>query len=117
MNCIKNCSVINGRHLNIFTNGDILTCRRFPVVLGNALKDTLLDVHFSSNKLWTFRNLNNAHPLCKKCPEFRFCLGGAKCVSYAYFRNDSVPDPQCWRIFKKLPPVNLFDGHQARQNS
>lgn len=115
INCGKNCEVIHGRHLTIFANGDILACRRLPVVIGNVLRDTLLDVYFSSDKLWAFRNLNNAHPLCKKCPVFRSCLGGAKCISRAYFRKDFAPDPQCWRLFKELPSPDLFSEDKEGQ--
>lgn len=115
MNCGGNCEVIRGRHLSIFTNGDILACRRFPVIVGNVLRETLLNVYFSSDKLWEFRNLNNAHPLCKKCPVFNSCLGGAKCVSRAYFKKDFDPDPQCWRLFKELPSQSLFGkGKEGR---
>ena len=98
-----NCGVVRGNHLNIFVNGDILACRRFPVVVGNVLKTSLLDIYFSSEMLWGFRNLKNGHPLCKNCPYFKYCLGGAKCIAYAYFKNAFTPDPQCWRLFKNLP--------------
>jgi len=102
------CGVVRGIHLCIFPNGDIIACRRFPVVLGNVLRNTLLDVYFSSDKLWSFRNLNNAHSLCRKCSYFKHCLGGAKCVTHAYFRNPFAPDPQCWRLFKKLPHADKY---------
>lgn len=103
-----NCSVTTGHHLTIFSNGDILACRRCPIVVGNVLQDNLLDVYFSSDKLWSLRNLDNAHPLCRKCPFFKTCLGGAKCVTFAYFKTPFAPDPQCWRLFKKLPEVDKF---------
>jgi radical SAM protein with 4Fe4S-binding SPASM domain len=102
------CGIVTGHHLNIFTNGDILSCRRCPIVLGNVLRDSLLDVYFSSDKLWNLRNLNNSHLFCRKCSYFKYCLGGAKCISYSYFGNPFAPDPQCFRIFENLPKVNEF---------
>ncbi len=103
------CGVVKGRHLNIFANGDILICRRLPIVVGNILKDSLLDVYFSSKQLWNFRNLDNMHRLCKECSFFQHCLGGARCISYAYFGNAFAPDPQCWRLFEKIPGVKRFN--------
>ena len=47
-------------------------------------------------------------PAVKKCPSFKNCLGGAKCVTYAYFKNSFAPDPQCWRLFKKLPDSDKY---------
>jgi len=108
------CGVTKGHHLNIFANGDILACRRFPIVVGNALKKDLLNIHFTSDKLYKYRNLENAHPLCKKCSLFRFCLGGAKCVTFAYFGTPFAPDPQCWRLFKTLPDQEMFRNEHRR---
>jgi radical SAM protein with 4Fe4S-binding SPASM domain len=102
------CRITEGDHLNIFANGNILACRRFPVVVGSVLKKDLLNVHFTSNKLFKYRNLENAHILCKKCPHFKYCLGGAMCVTSAYFGTPFAPDPQCWRLFKELPDQHMF---------
>ncbi len=109
------CGLTKGCHLNIFTNGDILTCRRLPIVVGNVLQNSLLDVYFSSEQLWNFRNLDNMHPLCKKCFYFKYCLGGARCISYAYFKSPFAPDPQCWRLFKKLPEVSRFSKTEKEE--
>jgi len=109
----KQCGVIKGHILNIFTNGHISSCRRIPVTVGSVLKKDLLNTHFTSDKLSEYRNLENAHPLCKKCSDFKFCLGGAKCVTFAYFGTPFAPDPQCWRLFKELPDQRMFDGHNS----
>jgi len=111
------CGVVKGNHLTIFANGDILACRRFPEVVGNALKKDMLNIHFTSDNLSKYRNLENAHPLCKKCPNFKFCLGGAKCISSAYFGNPFAPDPQCWRLFKELPGQQMFKAKPRKEVS
>jgi radical SAM protein with 4Fe4S-binding SPASM domain len=103
-----NCGVTSGRHLNVFNNGDVLACRRFPKVVGNTLQNDLLNIHFTSNRLIGYRDLDNVHALCRKCSFFRRCLGGAKCVTSAYFGTTLAPDPQCWRVFKELPTPDLF---------
>jgi len=102
------CAVTTGRTFTIFTNGDILACRRFPVKIGNVLKQNLSEIYLFSSKLQKIRSSDNVHPLCKDCSFFDNCLGGAKCISYAYFKNFSAPDPQCWKLFKNLPEYGII---------
>ncbi|KPK98820.1 MAG: hypothetical protein AMJ95_02445 [Omnitrophica WOR_2 bacterium SM23_72] len=109
------CAVIKGDHLNIFANGDILACRRFPIVVGNIQKKDLLNTHFSSQELYKYRDPQNLHPLCKKCSYFNLCLGGAKCVTSAYFGTPFAPDPQCWRLFKELPDQQMFSKEPQKE--
>ncbi len=110
------CGVVEGRTLSLFPNGDVLACRRLPIKVGNVLQKSLLEIYFSSDALWQLRNLNNAHSLCQKCHNFKFCHGGALCISHAYFNQFSVPDPQCWRVFKKLPLQIAFRAQQEKKN-
>jgi len=105
---LNNCGILDGRALVVLENGDVVPCRRLPVKIGNVLKDDLLNIYYNSEKLRQLRNLNNAHDLCKKCVYFTSCLSGAKCISYAYFNKISVPDPQCWSFFKRLPSMEMF---------
>jgi len=109
------CGIVRGHHLNIISNGDILACRRLPFRVGNALKEDLLNIHFTSDKLYEYRNLDNAHPLCKKCSHFKHCLGGAKCITSAYFGTPFAPDPQCWRLFKELPDPLMFNSKNTKR--
>lgn len=108
------CGVVGGRTLVIFPSGDVFPCRRLPVKIGNALEEDLLTLYYDSGKLMQLRNLNNAHPFCKRCFYFDSCLSGAKCISYAYFNKMYVPDPQCWRIFKELPQPSLFKRYEEK---
>jgi len=110
------CGVVEGRTLSLFPNGDVLACRRLPIKVGNVLQKSLLEIYFSSDTLWQLRNLNNAHSLCQRCRNFKFCHGGALCISHAYFNQFSVPDPQCWRVFKKPPLQTAFKGWPEKKN-
>lgn len=103
----RSCGVIGTRILTILPNGDIYPCRRLPILLGNVLKDSLLEIYFSSDKLWSFKN--SSHPLCRECSVFNLCQGGARCISQAYFGRQFAPDPQCWRIFKRLPKPKISE--------
>jgi radical SAM protein with 4Fe4S-binding SPASM domain len=97
----RGCGVASGSCLTIMTNGDVVPCRRFPIVLGNALKKSIYDIYFS-RRMRDFRNPNKANAFCQDCPNFINCLGGAKCVTYAYYKKWDVPDAQCWRAYKDL---------------
>ncbi|MFA5411396.1 MAG: radical SAM protein [Candidatus Omnitrophota bacterium] len=107
------CAIAEGRVLVVLPDGDVLPCRRLPIRLGNALEEDLVSLYYNSKVLTCLRNLNNAHPLCKECPHFNSCLGGARCVSYAYFHNPYAPDPQCWRLFDGLPGINSFNKKRS----
>ncbi|MDD5146034.1 MAG: radical SAM protein [Candidatus Pacebacteria bacterium] len=100
------CSVTEGRGLFVMANGDILPCRRLPLVVGNALNDNFLDV-FYSQKMKDLRNLNKINYFCQKCSSFSSCFGGARCVNYAYTGEWNIPDIQCWRANKKINDFNF----------
>lgn len=110
------CGVIESRILTVGPDADVYPCRRLPIKLGNALKEELLDIYYHSPVLKRLRNLNNSFDLCRECDNFFSCLSGAKCVSYAYFNKFSVPDPQCWKLFKKLPdPAKYRLLHEKKE--
>lgn len=111
---LNNCAVLDGRALVVLPNGDVVPCRRLPIKIGNVLDEDLIKIYYTSDKLKQLRNLNNASDLCSDCVYFDRCFSGAKCISYAYFNKISVPDPQCWRLFKKLPDPNLFKNMKDR---
>lgn len=89
----------------VLPNGDIYPCRRLPIYSGNLLKQSFGDIYYNSKVFQELRNQNNINDVCRNCAYFSGCRGGAKCINYAYFGNPFAPDPQCWRIFKKLPPL------------
>jgi radical SAM protein with 4Fe4S-binding SPASM domain len=102
------CALFEKGLLTILSNGDIIPCRRLPIYLGNIFKDQLSEIFYFSPRLLQIRNLNNRADICLSCQYFENCLSGAPCVTYAWFKKLSAPDPQCWRLFKKLPKVNIF---------
>ena len=87
----------------VLPNGDVYPCRRMPIYSGNLLKQSFSDIYYNSKQLKKIRNLNNFAEICKSCPYFLECRGGAMCIRNAYFGIISSPDPQCWRLFEKLP--------------
>ncbi len=93
---------------SIFPNGDVAPCRRLPIKVGNVLENTLLDIWYDSKILWDLRNRGMINETCKNCELFKKCSGGAKCIANGYFGSPFSIDPQCWKMFKKLPnPTRL----------
>ncbi|MFC2135179.1 radical SAM protein [Bacteroidota bacterium] len=89
---------------DVFTllpNGDIVPCRRLPIVVGNIREKSFLEIHYSSNKVWNLKNWDNRADECKTCPDLKGCKGGGMCIAYGYFGTPYAPDPDCWKLFDK----------------
>lgn len=103
----------------VLPNGDIYPCRRMPIYSGNLLKQSFSDIYYNSEELKKIRNINNIADVCQSCPYFIECRGGAMCMRYAYFGSISAPDPQCWRLFEKLPEshwIKKISSKETRLN-
>jgi radical SAM protein with 4Fe4S-binding SPASM domain len=98
---------LGGYHsLTLLPNGHVYPCRRLPILVGELKKESLRDVYLKSDTLEEVREEKNINSECRRCPFFNECLGGAKCISYAYWGRLGGGDPQCWRRFDKLPGKN-----------
>ena len=91
----------------VLPNADVYPCRRLPILSGNLLKQSFRDIYYNSRPLQKLRDLRNINDVCYSCPYYEKCLGGAKCVAFSYFKDTESPDPQCWRLFEKLPEPKL----------
>ena len=77
--------------------GNVMPCRRMPIVCGNALERPLQEIYFDHE---TFRALRERRTPkeCADCVFAYHCRGGAKCQSYAAYGNFYRADPACpWR--------------------
>jgi len=74
--------------------GNIMPCRRMPIICGNVLETTLEKVYFEDE---TFKKLRewNVPKECSECIYRAMCRGGAKCQSYAEYGNFYRADPGC----------------------
>ena len=77
--------------------GNVMPCRRMPIICGNALTDTMRNIYFESD---IFKQLRSASvpKECYGCEYSDTCRGGAKCQSYAVYGDFSHPDPSCFLI-------------------
>lgn len=74
--------------------GNIMPCRRMPIICGNVSKTTLADVYFSSD---VFRQLRMSYipEECRECTYAALCKGGARCQAYAAYNTFLKADPAC----------------------
>lgn len=74
--------------------GNIMPCRRMPIICGNVFESTLTQVYYHSE---TFRQLrqNIVPKECSACQYAYYCKGGAKCQSFAAYGTFYAADPAC----------------------
>ena len=74
--------------------GNIMPCRRMPILCGNVKETTLSEVYFGNE---IFRQLRgNCTPKeCAVCKYSYDCSGGARCQSYAAYNSFYRADPAC----------------------
>ncbi len=89
--------------LTIQANGDILPCRRLPLIIGNIRKDSIFKVWYTNDILNNIRNRKQSK-ICGGCEFADKCLG-CRGIAYAYFGDYMAPDPQCWLTYKSLPKI------------
>lgn len=80
--------------LTVMENGDLVPCRRMPIVVGNLLKDNMLDL-YKNNELLNELRRNKIPDDCKSCEHSELCHGGLKCLTYAMFKDLNHKDYGC----------------------
>lgn len=74
--------------------GQIMPCRRMPIVCGNIHEDKLEDVYFK-NSVFTALRKKDIPKACSSCRHSYYCRGGAKCQAYAACGSFHGADPAC----------------------
>ena len=74
--------------------GNIMPCRRMPIIAGNIRENTLEEVYFENDTFLSLRK--DCFPKeCNDCLYKYHCRGGAKCQSYAEYGSFRRADPGC----------------------
>lgn len=103
-NCYLPYKCSAGRSLiTVLPNGDVVPCRRMPVIVGNLMNSTLDEIYESSVLLKMLRKNDLPYDGCSKCQHWEICNGGLRCLAYAYYGNPFKSDPQCFKIYDTLP--------------
>ena len=80
--------------LTIMENGDLVPCRRMPIVVGNLRKDNMYELYKNSDILKELRK-NKIPDECKGCEHSNTCRGGLKCLTYAIYKDLNHKDVGC----------------------
>lgn len=80
--------------LTVMENGDLVPCRRMPIVVGNVLKDNMYDLYKNSKELKKLQ-ADTTPDDCKDCEHSNKCQGGLKCLTYALFNDLNHKDVGC----------------------
>ena len=80
--------------LTVMENGDLVPCRRMPIVVGNLLKDNMYDL-YKNNKILRDLRKNTIPDDCKQCEHSEMCHGGLKCLTYAIYKDLNHKDIGC----------------------
>lgn len=80
--------------LTVMENGDLVPCRRMPIVVGNLLDDDMYSLYKNSKLLKDLRKKNT--PLeCNDCEHSKICRGGLKCLTFAIYNDLNHKDIGC----------------------
>jgi len=80
--------------LTVMENGDLVPCRRMPIILGNLLNEKMIFLYENSSILKKLRN-EIIPDDCKECEHSEMCHGGLKCLTYALYKNLNHKDIGC----------------------
>lgn len=80
--------------LTVMENGDLVPCRRMPIVVGNLLTENMYDLYENSDILKSLRE-DTTPDDCKACEHSHFCKGGLKCLTYALYGDLNHKDVGC----------------------
>lgn len=75
--------------------GNILPCRRMPIICGNIHQDTITNVFMNSDVFNDLRK-HKCSGKCLECNYLTTCSGGGRCMSYAVLGDYNAPDPCCF---------------------
>ena len=97
-----------GRLICLLSNGDLVPCRRMPIVVGNVFEQPL-DELFHCKLFEELRNPKQVNSGCEKCLCNRLCGGGLRCLSYALTGSPFNADPGCWHVHADTEKTDLIN--------
>lgn len=80
--------------LTIMENGDLVPCRRMPIVVGNLIKDNMLKLYKTNKVLKDLQKVVIPED-CLNCEDAKQCQGGLRCLTYALTGDYKLKDRGC----------------------
>lgn len=88
------CCTAGDTLLTVMENGDLVPCRRMPIVVGNLLKENMYEL-YKNNKLLKELRKKKIPDECNDCEHSEMCHGGLKCLTYAMYGDLNHKDIGC----------------------
>lgn len=79
----------------LLENGDVMPCRRLPIVAGNIEESSLKHIYFNSETFQNLRKIQEIPKGCSRCEFLDICNGGAKCIAYGVYGDYRNGDYGC----------------------
>ena len=86
------------RLIALLPDGNVLPCRRLPLVAGNLHQAPLHSIFAASPLLVSLRTRRHGVE-CSRCAYRTGCRGGSRCQAYARHATPFARDPGCWLAF------------------
>ncbi len=86
--------------ITVQPNGNLLSCRRMPIVVGNLLETPLRTLYQESELFQSLRDQSRVSVGYEGCQHESACQGELKCLSYALTGDPFQADPGCWLAVK-----------------
>ena len=80
--------------LTVMENGDLVPCRRMPIIVGNLFDRSMYDLYTNSGVLKALRE-KKIPDECINCEHSEVCHGGLKCLTYAMYNDLNHKDYGC----------------------
>lgn len=80
--------------LTVMENGDLVPCRRMPIVVGNLFENSMYELYKNSKILQDLRK-EKIPDECRDCEHAELCHGGLKCLTYALYKDLNHKDIGC----------------------
>ena len=80
--------------LTVMENGDLVPCRRMPIVVGNLFETNMCKLYNESKVLINLRK-SSIPDECIECEHSQGCRGGLKCLTYAIYKDLNHKDYGC----------------------
>ncbi len=93
--------VVGQDGLALMPDGTVFPCRRFPLPLGNLLKQSLAEIWKESSLLVDLRDKNKLKGKCHNC-RAKACFG-CRAMCFVLSGDPLAADPHCWLIAQKGP--------------
>lgn len=83
------------KYINISPSGDVYSCVRMGIKIGNIFKNTITEIYKLKSTVDLRNKINKIPDECLSCCFKNFCRGGLKCLTYVKTNSFNYGDLNC----------------------